>query len=142
LAYIVAGRYGHIVVPPMKQPTPLRVLVVDDHHDGAELLGIMLEQLGCEVRLTHSGEEAIGTAPAFEPELVILDLNMPPGMDGYETAIELRKQTWSTKASFVAHAGSTDPSVAEKVAKAGFSHFVPKPANASVFEAIVTALRR
>ena len=124
----------------MKQPR-LRVLVVDDHHDGAETLGILLDQLGCEVRLTHSGREAIEDAPAFEPELVILDLNMP-GMDGYQTAIELRKQTWSAKAAFVAHTASTDPSVAEKVRKIGFSHFVPKPASASSFESIITALRK
>jgi len=126
----------------MEQPTPLRVLVVDDHHDGAETLGIMLERLGCEVRLRHSGEEAIEDAPSFEPELVILDLNMPPGMDGYQTAIELKKQSWSTKATFVAHTACTDPSTVERVRKAGFGHFVPKPPNDSAFEAIVTALRR
>ena len=51
------------------------------YHDGAEALGIVLDQLGCEVRLAHSGREAIEDAPAFEPELVILDVNMP-GMDG------------------------------------------------------------
>jgi len=124
----------------MKNPPPVRVLVVDDHHDGAETLGIMLQQLGCEVRVTHSGEEAVADAPAFEPEMVILDLNMP-GMDGYQTAIELKKQIWSTKATFVAHTASTDPLVAEKVRKAGFRHYVPKPANAAAFEAIVTALR-
>ena len=128
-------------MPCMKRPAPLRVLVVDDHHDGAETLGIILQQLGCEVRLTHNGEEAIESAPAFEPELVILDLNMP-GMDGYQTATELRKQTWSAKAAFVAHTASTDPSVAEKVRRAGFGYFVPKPAGATAFEAIVTALRK
>ena len=69
----------------MQQPPPLRILVVDDHHDGAEALGMTLQYLGCEVRLTQSGEEAIQVAPTFAPQLVILDLNMPPGMDGYQT---------------------------------------------------------
>ena len=125
----------------MKHPKPIRVLVVDDHHDGAETLGIALQLLGCDVRLTHSGEEAIQVAPTFEPELVILDLNMPPGMDGYETAVQLRRQVWAVKATFVAHTGSSDPKVAENVKKAGFGYFVPKPANPGAFEAIVTALR-
>ena len=125
----------------MKQPLPIRVLVVDDHHDGAETLGILLQQLGCEVRLTHSGEEAIEAAPTFAPELVILDLNMPPGMDGYQTAAELRKQIWSGRATFVAHTASSDPKVSEKVKNAGFGFFIAKPAGAAAFAAIVTAVR-
>ena len=71
-------------------------------------MGMLIEQLGCQVRLAHSGEEAVEAAPAFAPELVILDLNMPPGMDGYETAIELKKQDWSNEAAFVAHTACAD----------------------------------
>src|SRR6478672_5612874 len=125
----------------MEQPQPLRFLVVDDHHDGAEALGIALQHLGCEVRLTQSGEEAIKVAPAFAPQLVILDLNMPPGIDGYQTAAELKKQAWSSNATFVAHTGCTDSSVAEDVKKAGFGYLIRKPAHASEFEALVCALR-
>ena len=125
----------------MKQPSLIRALVVDDHHDGAETLGITLQLLGCDVRLTHSGEEAIEVAPAFAPQLVILDLNMPPGMDGYRTAVELRKQIWSAKATFVAHSACSDPNVSENVKKSGFEHFVPKPADPAAFEAIVAAVR-
>jgi len=91
--------------------------------------------------LTHSGEEAIEVTRTFGPELVILDLNMSPGMDGYEAAVQLRRQTWSTIATFVAHTASSDPSVAEEVKRAGFGFFVPKPASPSEFEEIVKALR-
>jgi len=125
----------------VQQPPPLRILVVDDHHDGAEALGMTLEYLGCEVHLTQSGEEAIEVAPTFAPQLVILDLNMPPGMDGYQTAAELRKQAWSTQATFVAHTGCTDTSVAEDVRKAGFGYLIRKPARATEFEALVRTLR-
>jgi len=125
----------------MQQPPPLRILVVDDHHDGAEALGMTLQYLGCEVRLTQSGEEAIKVAPTFAPQLVILDLNMPPGMDGYQTAAELKTQAWSGDATFVAHTGCTDSSVAEDVRKAGFGYLIPKPAPATTFEALVSTLR-
>ena len=102
---------------------------------------MVLEGLGCEVLVAHSGKEAVEAAPAFAPELVVLDLNMPPGMDGYQTAIELRKQTWSSKAAFVAHSASADPFVSEQVKEAGFTHLVRKPAHATAFDAIVSALR-
>jgi CheY-like chemotaxis protein len=125
----------------MEPLVPLRVLVVDDCHDGAETTGMVVQQLGCEVRVAYSGEDAVEAARAFAPDLVILDINMPPGMDGYETAIELKKQDWSSKAAFVAHTACADPCLAEKVRQAGFNHLVPKPANASAFDAIVAGLR-
>jgi len=125
----------------MEHPQPLRILVVDDHHDGAEALGMSLQHLGCDVRLTQSGEEAIEVAPAFAPQLVILDLNMPAGIDGYQTAAELKKQTWSSNATFVAHTGSTDSSLAEDVKKAGFGYLIRKPARTSAFEELITAVR-
>lgn len=121
--------------------TPFRVLVVDDQHDGAAALGMQFEDLGCDVRIADSGESAIDFAPEFCPQLVILDLSMPPGIDGYETALELKKQAWSPSASFVAHSASTDPSVTEAVERAGFQFYVPKPAAAMAFETILASLR-
>jgi len=124
----------------MNSLKPLRVLVVDDHHDGAEALGLLLQLLGCEVRLTHSGEEAIEVAPAFHPHLVILDINMGQGIDGYETAIELRRQPWASTVPFFAHTAAVAISV-EDARKAGFAHLIRKPAPSSAFEAIVAAMR-
>ena len=75
------------------------------------------------------------------PLLVILDLNMPWGIDGHQTAAELKKQAWSSNATFVAHAGSTDSSVAEDVRKAGFGYLIRKPARTSAFDELVFALQ-
>lgn len=122
-------------------PAALRVLVIDDSRDGAAALGMQLEHMGCDVHVSDSGEEAIGFAPDFRPQLVILDLSMPPGIDGYQTAFELKKQPWSGSASFVAHSGSSDPLVTEAVARAGFRFYVSKPAAAMAFETILISLR-
>ena len=75
------------------------------------------------------------------PQLVILDLSMPPGIDGYETAGELKKQAWSSNATFVAHTGCTDSSVAEDVRKAGFGYLIRKPARIAAFEELISTLR-
>jgi len=125
----------------MSMRTPFRVLVVDDQHDGAAALGMQLEHMGCDVHISDSGEAAIDFAPDFRPQLVILDLSMPPGIDGYQTAFQLKKQPWSDSASFVAHSGTSDPRVAEAVERAGFRFYVSKPAAAMAFETIVTSLR-
>ena len=117
-----------------------RVLVVDDHHDGAEALGHFLRALGCEVRLAHSGAEALGIAPAFQPRLVVLDIEMP-GMDGLETAKRLRSQPWAKRATLATHSGSTDPAIADLSKQAGCDHHIAKPAAGGVFEAILRALK-
>lgn len=99
-----------------------------------------LQHLGCDVRLTQSGDDAIKVAPSFAPQLVVLDLNMP-GMDGYQTAAELKKQAWSSNATFVAHTGCTDSSVEDDVKKAGFGYLIRKPARATEFEALLRTLQ-
>ena len=71
------------------------------NHDRRQQLGSRLAFLlaalkrlvaRCEVRVTQSGEEAIRVAPNFSPGWSFLDLNMPPGIDGYQTAVELKEQ--------------------------------------------------
>ena len=117
-----------------------RVLVVDDHHDGAEALGAFLKLLGCDVRLVYSGEAALDVAPEFQPALVILDLQMP-GIDGFETARRLRRQAWAHRSIFASHSASSDPAIADLSRKAGCDHHVPKPSSGEAFEKLLAIVR-
>lgn len=117
-----------------------RVLVVDDHHDGAQTLGEFLELLGCDVQLAYSGVEALAMAPGFQPQLVILDIEMP-GLNGFETARRLLLQVWARHAVFATHSGSREPAIADLSKRAGCHHHIPKPAAAGVFEKLLEAVR-
>jgi CheY-like chemotaxis protein len=76
-----------------------RALVVDDHWECAELMKIILEEEGCEVRCAGTGGAALevltsnlaGQAPDFDPDLVLLDLRLPD-MSGVDCVEELRKR--------------------------------------------------
>ena len=68
-----------------------RVLIADDHRDGAEVLSALIAQWGHEVVVVESGREAVLAAKAFHPEIAILDLDMPL-MDGFEAACALRNR--------------------------------------------------
>jgi len=76
-----------------------KVLVVDDHPDGAEALGNLLQALGCDVKVAFSGEDALAMAPEFRPRLVILDIEMG-GLNGLEIARRMRKQDWAQASVF------------------------------------------
>ena len=60
-----------------------RILIVDDTLANLRLLTDMLREQGYEVRGAPSGEIAFNTLPSFQPDIILLDINMP-GMDGYE----------------------------------------------------------
>jgi CheY-like chemotaxis protein len=61
----------------------LKILVVDDNHDGAEALLRLLELHGHEVRMVHDGEAAVAAACEYRPQVMLLDIGLPL-IDGYE----------------------------------------------------------
>lgn len=79
---------------PSAQPLPgagVRVVVVDDQQDAADMLAAVLELDGYAVRTAASGEQALSLVAQFEPHMVLLDVNMP-GMDGRELTQQLRRR--------------------------------------------------
>lgn len=70
---------------------PLRVMYVEDDPDIRAIAEIALQDVGGFIaKLCESGAEALLAAPAFEPDLVLLDVMMP-GMDGPTTLRKLRQ---------------------------------------------------
>lgn len=69
-----------------------RILCVEDEPDIQTVAQLALEVVGgYEVQVCSSGAEAIAQAPAFGPDLILLDVMMP-GMDGPTTLEGLRGQ--------------------------------------------------
>jgi len=121
----------------MVERRSVKCLVVDDDHDGADIVGEFLKLLGADVRVVYSGQEALDVAPNFTPRMVVLDINMP-NIDGFETCRRLRRQPWSGEAVFIAHTGMPSPR-ADSVA-AGFDVVVSMGDPAEVFETILNRL--
>lgn len=79
------------------EPTPelprwlsgIRVLAVDDTPDSREILGLILERAGAEVRLASSAKEALRLLESWRPSLIIADIGMP-GEDGYALIHQVR----------------------------------------------------
>ncbi|MFN3583094.1 response regulator [Phenylobacterium sp.] len=88
--------------PDLDAPLKARILVVDDDERNAFAAVQALEELGHELVVARSGEEALKRLLTEEFALILLDLHMP-GMDGYETAelIRSRKRTADTPIVFL-----------------------------------------
>ncbi|HNP71341.1 MAG TPA: response regulator [Kouleothrix sp.] len=66
-----------------------KILVVDDSKLVTDIVKMRLSMYGYEVRLAHSGEEALAQIADEVPDLMVLDVQMP-GIDGYEVCRRLR----------------------------------------------------
>jgi CheY-like chemotaxis protein len=117
---------------------PLRVLVVDDHADAAETLGVVLELLGCPARVCHDGWSALAAAEEFQPQVCLLDLMMP-GMDGLELASRLKVWAGRRPLLVVAVTALGDEDIKAQTAIAGFHEHFTKPVD---IETLISALTR
>jgi CheY-like chemotaxis protein len=118
----------------------MRVLIADDDPDGADILGLLFEDAGCDVRVVNNGFEAIAVSPTFSPQLIVLDLGMP-GMDGFETARRLRNEAASKDAVYVAYTALPRSTVVEQLQGSPFAFFVQKPSDFDRFEKILDCCR-
>ena len=75
----------------MTAPT-LRIFIVEDHGDAGESLALLLRVSGHEVEVAPDGPAALRAAADKPPDVALLDLSLPGGMDGYEVARRLREQ--------------------------------------------------
>ena len=117
----------------------LRVLIVDDNRDGADALGLLVEELGNQVHVTYSGLQALDVATAFRADLLLLDLVMP-GMDGCNLAMRFRQLPSFARTTIVAITGHKSPEHAAMAMKAGFDALLTKPATISEIRAILNSV--
>jgi signal transduction histidine kinase len=115
-----------------------RVLIVDDNRDAADSLGALLQVLGAEVRVVHSGPNALETLERFKPEVVFLDIGMPE-MDGYEVARRIRGRDEWRALRLVALTGWGQERDRRLSKAAGFDHHLIKPADVETLQAVLNA---
>lgn len=126
---------------PRSDRSGLRVLVVDDNEDAADMLGEALRALGCEVRIANDGVAALEAAGELDPELALVDIGLP-AMDGYELADRLRKSTpFGERVRLVAVTGYGQRSDRERAAEAGFDAHLVKPVQLDVVAELVEHCR-
>jgi signal transduction histidine kinase len=125
-------RVEEVAAPPLEARDDasgsgrLRILVVDDNVDAAELLSDALRVLGYVTRTAFDGPHAVEAAIQFEPDVVLLDLGLPV-MDGFEVARALKATPQTHGAALVALTGYGQDSDRRRTREAGFDEHLVKP---------------
>ncbi|NUO49971.1 MAG: PAS domain S-box protein [Polyangiaceae bacterium] len=131
--------------PPSAPPPPrppgarsVRVLIVDDHVDGASKIARYLTRAGHDVRLAHDPTRALSLTDGFRPEVAIIDASLPV-MDGYSLGQELRSRMSGAPPRLIALTGygRDDTSRGEE---AGFAASIPRPLNADLLVRLLDAI--
>ena len=117
----------------------LRVLVVDDDRDGADSLGMVVEELGNQVHVTYGGAQALDVATAFRPDLMLIDLAMPH-MDGCALVGRFRQNPAFAQSRIVAITGHADEDHKSSAMKAGFDTVLFKPVTLKAIEAVLASV--
>jgi|GEM_PF-1179960 len=116
---------------------PLRVLVVDDNVDLAELLSESLQELGYTTHHVHDGASALAAVAEFRPDVALLDIGLPI-MDGYELARRLRALNLASL-RLVALSGYGQESDRQLAKQAGFDTHLVKPVDLTRLVAVLSA---
>jgi signal transduction histidine kinase/ActR/RegA family two-component response regulator len=109
----------------------VRLLIVDDNRDAAELLTELLEAKGYVTRMAHDGPAGLEAASAFRPHVALLDVGLP-AMDGYELASRLRREPGLQGLKLVAITGYGQDSDRRQAHAAGFDVHLVKPVEPSL----------
>lgn len=122
---------------PRLHPT---VLVVDDDQDIRRLVMDVLLRAGYRVVEAGDGPSALAAADETRPDLVLLDMTMPGGMDGVAVAREMRTRFAESPIPLVVLSGGRDPADRRRALDAGCSLYLTKPCAPARLRKIVATM--
>ncbi len=110
-----------------KEGTGKKILVVDDKEDSRVLVGKVLRFRGYEVIGATTGEDAVNMTQTELPDLILMDVRLPGGIDGLEATRRIKAIPQLAHIPILAMTASVRPEDIQRALEAGCSDFVRKP---------------
>ena len=117
----------------------LRVMIVDDNVDAAQMLAMFLEASGHEVQVEYGARRALDQVRIKSPDVFLLDIGLPD-IDGNELAQRLRSQPETASAMLIAITGYGQEEDRKKALAAGFNHHFVKPVDPAKLVALLAGM--
>lgn len=105
-----------------------KILVVDDDETTLLIFSTFLAKAGHTIEKAHDGMEALEKVPAFKPELIILDINMPR-MSGFEVAKRLKADPATRSIPIFIMTSLKQEANIKKGYDLGIEEYLTKPSN-------------
>jgi len=104
----------------------MKVLIVEDMPDNAELIHKILKRLGLKIALASDGEEALEKVPVFQPDVILLDVGLP-GINGLEVCQRLKQDPANKHIPIIFLTAFSDSSDVAKGFQLGGIDYITKP---------------
>jgi CheY-like chemotaxis protein len=114
------------------------VLIVDDYPDALDVWEMYLRAEGFQVLTASTGRQALATAIAGIPDLIVLDLDLPD-LSGFDVARELRAQPATRHIPLIAATGYSHVVMQDRAMQSGFDSIIIKPCDP---DALVVEIER
>jgi CheY-like chemotaxis protein len=124
---------------PAVTATGLRILIVDDNRDAANMLAMLLQFSGHETHTAHDGVEAVEATTRLQPDLILLDIGLPR-LNGYEAARRIREQHKQRSPLLVALSGWGQDEDRRRSEEAGFDAHLVKPVDEDALRKLLVGL--
>ncbi len=115
------------------------ILVVDDNLASRELLRAILKGPSRRILEASDGKEAVGIIENQQPDLVLLDIEMPV-LDGYGVLRSLRAQPGLASLPILAVSANAMDGARDRALAAGFDDYVTKPIDCAALRRHIAAL--
>ena len=104
----------------------IKVLIVEDNNDYRDLVSFYLKLKGFEVITANDGVEAVELATSDNPQIILMDLNLPI-LDGWEATKIITQNKSTSHIPIIAVSANCFEPFSEEVLKAGAVGCVQKP---------------
>src|SRR5688572_9547185 len=126
-------------LPTTEGSVALRILVVEDGKNAADILGMFFELEGHQVGVAYDGAEAVRLAESLKPHLILMDIGMPR-MNGLEAARRVRA-TGGAHPLIVALSGLDQDEDKRQCSEAGIDAHLAKPVAPDELRALIDRYR-
>jgi CheY-like chemotaxis protein len=115
----------------------MKVLIVEDFDDTRELLKMMVMMKGCDAAEATNGQEAVDMAASENPDLILMDLNLPI-LDGWEATRRISARRETSRIPIVAVSAQCNGDWKDRALRAGARECLEKPLDLGVFDRLLS----
>ncbi|PLX84668.1 MAG: two-component system response regulator [Desulfuromonas sp.] len=104
-----------------------KILIVEDQADILKLLEIIFKGDDREIHLVKTGDEALAVAREIVPDVILMDIMLPGGIDGYEVTRTLKSDSRTSSCAVIAMTAKVQEQDKQDAWAAGVDEFIGKP---------------
>jgi len=132
--------YGQLNDDALKENKHLRVLVIEDNRDLAEITCQLIEFLGHKSEYAITGNEGLSRIKELHPDVIICDIGLPD-INGYEVADKIRNELGLKDIFLIVFSGYAREEDIEMAMKAGFNRHLAKPVDISTLQRVLNDVK-